>query len=194
MTTSHNIRWLALAIVLFAMALASTASARTTEVSRFEPFDEFGDVDPSLQMSTRYGDCWVGSLTTRRADAWRCMAGHYIYDPCFDSPDADFVVCPRDPWNGRAVRLYYDTLPERYRNGPGHNSDVWAIKLFNGRKCFFASGASDVIGGVRVNYFCSSNYALVGSPKRSRKPWRIPMVRYPAKRQMRSVAIRSAWE
>jgi hypothetical protein len=184
-----------LAILLVAwLALAASAGARSTAVTRYEPFDELGDVDPSLHLSSRYGNCWVGSLVSTRADAWRCISGHVIHDPCFSSEDMDFVVCPTDPWKNRAIRLYLDeALPESYGNEPGHGATAWALELFNSRKCYFSSGASDVIGGQRVNYFCSSNYALVGFANKRARVWRIPMVHYPEKGRLRSVAIRTAW-
>src|SRR4051812_32567143 len=59
--------------VVLSMVVASGAYARTTEVSRFEPFDAFGEVDPSLHLASRYGNCWTGSLVSTRDDAWRCM-------------------------------------------------------------------------------------------------------------------------
>lgn len=41
------------------------------------------------------GHCWVGALTTMRPDAWRCMEGNLIHDPCFSENDTDaFVICP----------------------------------------------------------------------------------------------------
>ena len=55
------------------------------------------------------GHCWTRSIAApARADAYRCMAGDSIYDPCFAPPRAHAVVCdvnPTTPNPGFAMRL-----------------------------------------------------------------------------------------
>ena len=60
-----------------------------TEVDVFEPSGT-----PSYVVE---GSCWTGSVAALRADAWRCMVGNAIYDPCFGPQDAAAVICVRSP-------------------------------------------------------------------------------------------------
>ncbi len=46
----------------------------------------------------REGYCWTSSIALHRADAWRCMIGNAIEDPCFATPDvSDAVICRANP-------------------------------------------------------------------------------------------------
>jgi hypothetical protein len=35
---------------------------------------------------TLRGSCFAGAIGLPRPDAWRCMAGNFILDPCLESP------------------------------------------------------------------------------------------------------------
>jgi len=41
------------------------------------------------------GNCWTSSLAVWREDAWRCIAGNAIYDPCFSTDES--VICGANP-------------------------------------------------------------------------------------------------
>jgi hypothetical protein len=46
----------------------------------------------------REGNCWTSSIALPRADAWRCMIGNGIEDPCFATKDvANAVICGANP-------------------------------------------------------------------------------------------------
>jgi hypothetical protein len=79
-------------------------STGRTEVSTFNPSV------PNAQ--TRAGYCWTPSIALHRADAWRCMIGNAIEDPCFATPDvSDAVICGANPVTGDAGFLLRLTKP-----------------------------------------------------------------------------------
>ncbi len=173
----------------------AVAHTRTT-VTLFRAFTAAGT--PTIPTRSQSGHCYAGSLTSNRDDAWRCFVGNYIHDPCFNSPQArGVVVCPDAQVNrGIEIRLTRG-LPRRYANTgrPSLRIEPWALQLTNGHHCTFASGASNVIHGVRLNYFCGAgvNYGLWGFPSRRSEPWTILIAPFMAKRLHQRTAIRQAW-
>jgi hypothetical protein len=59
----------------------------------------------------------------------------------------------------------------------------------------FASGATAVVHGVRLNYFCGArcNYGLWGYPRRRFQPWTILIGPFNAKVLHARRAIRHVW-
>jgi hypothetical protein len=50
------------------------------------------------------GDCFTGSFAVH--NAYRCIDGNFLRDPCFaDSTRDDVVLCVRDPFSRGVVRL-----------------------------------------------------------------------------------------
>jgi hypothetical protein len=44
------------------------------------------------------GNCWTNSIAVNRSDAWRCMLGNRIYDPCFEATgQTRQVICGANP-------------------------------------------------------------------------------------------------
>jgi len=77
------------------------------------------DVREGLKVRRARGHCWIGSIVDwSRNDAWRCMKGHNIQDPCFESPSVrEEVVCSRDPWTSEVLVLdLTEPLPRQYAN------------------------------------------------------------------------------
>lgn len=153
-------------------ALASTAGARqgdmpvlslvpATKVAVFHPKGTTG--------ATVAGDCGMGgSLALNRIDAWRCMVGNQIYDPCFAAAaHATSVICgalPSRPY-GIQVRLSAP-LPS---HDPVHGTrQPWILELGDGTTCGFFTGATSGVQGQRVNYGCSDQLVLVGLPQPGR--------------------------
>lgn len=100
--------------------------------------------------STVRGHCWTNSIASRRSDAFRCMVGNEIYDPCF-SIDAKKVACPTDPVSNSGVRIVLTRpLPEANAGGT-HNP--WMMQLANGAKC--SAGTGTVIPN--YPYYCTGN-------------------------------------
>lgn len=123
---------------------------------------------------TTTGSCWTVSSKTQRSDAWRCKSDHTILDPCFAPGEgpSDVVLC----LDGTARRMLRMTLTEplpadafRTSGDPDPNSLI--LELANGETCGFASGATSVLAGRRLNYFCDGGGTVYGDPDRSRPLW-----------------------
>jgi hypothetical protein len=153
----------------------------------------------TLRTHARTGSCFSGSATAARGDAWRCMTGNEIEDPCFStSTSASSVVCPAAPWRDTGVEIRLARpLPRRYADhgAPSLRSQPWALELYDGRRCLLASGASTTVEGRRLNYFCgiSSHIGLWGLPNRSPSPWTILTAPFTAKQLTQRATIRHAW-
>ena len=192
----------AAAVFTFVVAtFASTGAAaagETTKLTIYEPFASSGAPPARVTTSIR-GHCWTGSLASPRGDAWRCMSGNFIYDPCFSSTMfAGIVLCPATgPWSSAAIEIRLtQSLPRKYENKgrPSTAGLPWALVTTSGWKCLLATGATTVVDGRRANYACSRTKDwLWGAPTRSREPWRIYAASVTARKLSRTVGIRAAW-
>lgn len=180
------------------VSIGATASGERTKLTIYEPFTSSGA--PSVRVtSTIRGHCWTGSLATRRGDAWRCMSGNFIDDPCFSSTSATGVVlCPATgPWSSAAIEIRLTrSLPRKYGNKgkPSTAGLPWALVTTSGWKCVLATGATTVVDGRRANYACRGTKDwLWGAPMRRREPWRIDAASVSARKLSRTVSISAAW-
>lgn len=172
-------------------------AGQDTIASVYRPFRANGST--FLRTHTHSGYCFTGSSAADRRDAWRCLTGNLIEDPCFSaSASARSVVCPLGPWTRRALRIRLTRpLPGKFANHPAPSLHVqpWAIELFGGHRARFSSGASSVVEGDRLNYSFGSGTSegLWGYPDRSAEPWTIFDAPFGAQHLTRHVAIRRAW-
>jgi hypothetical protein len=191
---------LARAVVLAAglaiVAAPATVDARiTTTVTVFHAFTPSGSATIAIHHAS--GSCFSSSDATRRSDAWRCMVANELHDPCFSSPRAaGVVICPNaDPRSGLEITLTKG-LPTALANSgsPSARSQPWTLELSSGAHCAFSGGATSVIHGVRLNYFCAgSKGGLWGYPRRATEPWTIFSAPFTARRLTKRVAIRHVW-
>jgi len=177
--------------------IPAAASPMRTKAGVFQAFA--ADGSPAIYISkTVQGYCYTGSLTIDRSDAWRCSSGNFLLDPCFSSAEAPgLVICPNiDPASGIEIRL---TKPLPYssanRAAPSVNDPPWAIETLSGRFYGLASGASSIVNGLRLNYFCGSGCTagLWGYPNRKVKPWTILYGSISARTLTTKVGILRAW-
>jgi hypothetical protein len=158
--------------------LAAAPSQARTRVVYWSPFSDTGTaLRPGLIATPKYGgDCWTGSFVVHAA--YRCAAGDYIYDPCFDDAAyEDTVVCARDPFSTHVIRLRTDLMNGSYSARKG---TVWALRLASGLRCsFLAGGASNAdAAGRRLNYVCYDSRAVLwGNPIRRGSTWHIRLTR-----------------
>ena len=180
---------------LGAMCLLAPASAAAleTKTQRYTPFDGDGQIRVDLDVTERSGECWVSSGILGRDDAWRCLTGNLIRDPCFESPvETDVVVCARSPWDTSVIRLEASLDRDDFYSWSG---GWWAFKLTNGKKCHYMTGATTAVNGHRLSYFCGKNGKgpfLFGGPDRSSGLWRIRYAKSSSGKGMRRVGIRTA--
>ena len=185
-------------LVLALTAAVGAAGAPRTERLVYTPFAADGSLRADLTTVNRDGRCFTTSSQIPREGVYRCITGHLLRDPCYLDPSVDpnggspVVICPAAPWRTGVVRIVLDgPLPPDEPLGFGPRP--WALELAGGARCLFGTGASNVVGGYRLNYACSQHRFLFGSPRTSSPTWRIRESRSTDGRRMQLVAIRRAW-
>ena len=177
---------------------AAGGAASTTQVTIYRAFVE-GKVAPGLAIAnTLKGDCFAGSSSDARSDAWRCTVGNSVSDPCFsDRAVASWVLCPLDgsPFGTKLLRISLSkALPKNLGNhgvpGQGH---PWAVRLSDGKVCTFLTGATFRFHGKRVSYGCDRKTFLAGSPDRSGPTWTITQGTGPKSKPRRALIAEAAW-
>ncbi len=186
------------ALAMVALVNVSYASVVRTQATVFEPFTSAGQPVSPVQKALT-GSCWTASSASPRADTWRCMSGNEIIDPCFSSSQSRAIVlCSASgPWDRGLLEIKLTKrLPARYANRekPSTAGLPWALETANGWKCELATGATSVIVGMRLNYFCEgTKRGLWGSPARGSQPWHIYAALPSARTLSNQVNIRYAW-
>lgn len=110
----------------------------------------------SMKVTARQtGYCWVSSIASQRSDAYRCMVGNAIHDPCFTLTSKS-VACPAsdDARSGILISLT-KPLPQdtmRYT--------VWRMQLTNGAQCNIATGTRDP----DYPFYCSGGLSCSAPP------------------------------
>jgi len=192
---SPRLALLSALMVLAAGAGVALASNTRTRTHIYEAFTSSGQ--PALHITgTVRGSCNGGSAATARADAWRCFAGNFVYDPCFSSSKTKgIVLCPTAAWRSSGVRIRLTArLVDGNHGKPSTRGEPWAVETTSGTKCQLDTGATSVVDHRRANYFCQTGKnVLWGSPSRSSEPWTIYSAPATATKLTRKVKIRVAW-
>jgi hypothetical protein len=160
-------------------AAASTphlsASAAPTVVSRVRPVDAHGNLLGTYRSIRSRGGarCSSGSDAVG-AGAYRCIAGHTVYDPCWVSANRAYVYCLSAPWSFEVVQLHVT----RGYNNVGFSSHLsktpWGLQLSNGQQCKGVQGSTSTVSGKRIGYRCQRvKYVLVGQIDKHHRAWRI---------------------
>lgn len=166
--------------------------APQTDVIVYEPFTPAGIATDVTVAGTVAGSCFGESLATSRSDAYRCMAGNTIMDPCFANPyTSGEVACPNSGPSDVTIVDLTEPLP----TGSGGQSaqSPWLFKLGNGATCSVATGATATIDGKRINGECSDSSSWVGDIDESHEPWTV-LVEPAGSSQLVTVPIADAWE
>ena len=128
---------------------------------------------PSIPSEKREGSCWTNSNIIQRPDAWRCMIGNEIFDPCYTAQDKTTIVCDAKPDiekpSGFVLKLIKPLPAPDVPNGPSASASM--LELEDGTICDAISGASGATDGVRterISYSCrmsSKNIVIFGDLK-----------------------------
>jgi hypothetical protein len=170
-------------ILAFAMPVLG---ASKTSVIVFSPWSASTLRDGFTITQKASGSCWTHSLVSGRGDAWRCFEGSDILDPCFaGAPQALIVACAQSPFSHRLVLLSLKKPLSDSQNATTRRlepkGEPWGLRLTNGDTCVFATGATDVVAGERMNYACARDGWIIGAPDRSTAVWTARSVDYPNK-------------
>jgi hypothetical protein len=140
-----------------------------TKVRYLRIFDEYGRLLPPFKEVRRHkkAECFTGSAGTLDPNAWRCIAGHQILDPCwykpFSAPDNNNLACVSSPWDRNVVIL---ETPEWGGTPAGQRptnklTRPWAIEIRNPVRhkqtlhCVWVQGtAVQEINGMRLDWAC----------------------------------------
>ena len=151
-----------------------SATLSHTSSILFQPWTFAGKVSVDLHIASKVtGFCWAESIATPRQDAYRCMAGNFILDPCFAGPNGpdDQVVCTYpSPQSVTVMRL---TKPLPFFSAPSSLSSPWLLILADGEHCYYETGGTTSPGGMRLNYECSRNSNLYGNINKADHIWTI---------------------
>jgi hypothetical protein len=173
---------------------AAASSVTRTEVIQYTP------VVPSGEAQA--GRCWTGSLAVARDNAWRCMVGNQIYDPCFAVGGNSAIVCGADPITNKPGFVVNLTEPLPAPDVPAQakeNYTGWLVQLADGTVCNFATGATTGVNGERLNYLCSNKTGLLGDLHPG-QVWTANEVvievgkNGPTLKQSETVQIRTVWQ
>ena len=133
-----------------AFASPSSASYPPTQVTIFRP-------SLPLTGGKQQGHCWAASIAVNRSDAWRCMRGNMIYDPCFQvTGRARQVICGVNPVEQKKGFILSLTQPLPSRGQDNAAFRPWLIELSDGSLCESATGTMAVVEGQPVRYPCNS--------------------------------------
>ncbi len=151
--------------LLCALALSTSlaaAAATKTTVSIYQPWSSNGLRHGFAVAHKASGSCWSHSLTTDRADAWRCFIGNDTWDPCFEWSSHSLVAaCAETPFSRRVVLLTLKKPLPSEGNATTTmlqpKGEPWGVQLTNGDTCSFEAGATDVVAGERMNYDCQED-------------------------------------
>ncbi len=110
------------------------------------------------------GACGMGeSLALNRSDAWRCIVGNEIYDPCFSSAaHATSVICDASPKKPYGIEVTLSAPLPTHRKV--NDKQPWILTMGDGATCTFVTGGTFGIGNQRANYYCALNQWIIGAP------------------------------
>ncbi len=172
--------------IILALAMPSQGASKTLVIV-FSPWSAGSLRDGFTVTQKASGSCWTHSLVSDRGDAWRCFEGSDILDPCFGSASQTLIVaCAQSPFSHRLVLLSLKKPLSDSQNATTRwlqpKGEPWGLRLTNGDTCVFATGATDVVAGERMNYACAKDGWIIGAPDRSTAQWTARSVDYPNKR------------
>ena len=112
----------------------SVSSPQATQVLRYSP------PEPTSSAPVVSGSCFANSIAAPyRPDAWRCMVGNAIQDPCFQIGTSSSLLCGVDPEDANASSTFVLTLTAPLpiaQTAPNPPPDwVWQVKLRDGTIC-----------------------------------------------------------
>jgi len=145
-----------------------------TQVTVYEPWGPSGLAQGIHPASTVRGYCWVSSLGSIRSDAFRCVTGNEIFDPCFASPYATGqVACGYPSQTSVTIIQLTKALPQAGTAPSGKQPNPWLIVLANGQQCWVNTSAGIEVDGMTQTFGCRDGASLFGSPQRDESIWTI---------------------
>lgn len=139
-----------------------------TQVVIYEPWSTSGLAPGIRPHATLPGHCFSVSATSDRDDAFRCISGNSLFDPCFSDPypgaEPSQLACPYPGLDSVTIIQITASLPSPPA-GWGGAPNPWLVRLTTGQQCYSTAGsASFQVGGLTNTFVCRSGISLFGQP------------------------------
>lgn len=159
--------------------MASALCATSVEASTLETdvvlYNAFSPAPFHLTLNPQEalkGECLTHSKISPRGDAWRCLSGSRIFDPCYVRvyTQRQEVICPVAPWKTEGTRITLGReLPQPEVSIDMTQQMPWAMQLVNGKTCLQVNETGKPL------YQCDT-YGLVDATlHRCKGLWRVIM-------------------
>jgi hypothetical protein len=167
---------------VFADPDKSSINSNTTEIKNLSFFAKHGLAKGYHILHVFDGNCWTGSIASSRKDAWRCMVGNRIYDPCFANPIQTKIKNPNafhtlvfldDPIKKHVIMLQAKLDPTKANPTEPSHHRYWAVELAGGSICKPFTGTLNNINGETINYGCDNGQNLVGNFVKTDNLWSV---------------------
>jgi hypothetical protein len=145
-------------LVTATLVIFAAATTPSTPVTKVVPYSAL-----SMRVTGHArGSCWTSSIASTRRDAFRCMTGNAIHDPCFTrTPSA--VACPDDVVHNSGLLLEL-TKPLPAPGSP-EAAQPWAMVLEGKRACNRATGTVDP----DYPFYCEGNSGACSAPNLAKR-------------------------
>lgn len=126
----------------------ATEKSQPTEVITYQP--------TLMNGPEKEGSCWTNSLVVPHPNAWRCMVGNEIFDPCFSTTNKNYVVCGVSPVkqnsDGFTLKLI-QPLPKSTETKTASNP--WLVELGDKSICTLRTGTLTFVDKKSLQYGCN---------------------------------------
>jgi hypothetical protein len=173
---------------------AASPKAAPTRVVVLEPWSGTAPAAGVTVSGTSAGHCFAPSIATTRPDAYRCLTGNLLHDPCFapqHSPGADQVLCLEGAPVSRFLRLRLSQPLPAAGTGTPLSAPI-GLALADGQLCLRNTGTEGEAGGPPLTYACPRG-DLFGFPDTGSPRWTIGYAPSPGSRPTTSVVITTAY-
>lgn len=140
-------RFISAAIIVSLATLAAAPAIAHPGLTRVVSYAASGMKGKAVK-----GSCWTSSVASTRSDAFRCMIGNSIMDPCFKL-SARAVACPQNVVANTGVIINL-TKPLPQAN-PKSAAKPWRFQVAGGSGIMCNAGTGTVVGN--YPYYCSGN-------------------------------------
>jgi hypothetical protein len=149
---SHRHWWVTKTLVRVACLTTSTLGLLLVTAQARPAATAVVDYHPATPTGPpRSGSCWSSSIASNRPDAWRCMVGNEIFDPCFSARRG--VVCAADPRRAGSGFLLRPTKPLPVPDA-GSQPQPFMVELSDGSICDRFTGTLALVAGRIVRFGC----------------------------------------
>jgi len=144
-----------------ALADAGTATASTPAAAAQQPEQQVTQtyryapsVAVAVQPRSEENSCWTSSIASGRHDAFRCVMGNLIHDPCF-TYGPDTLVCPYDPRTTDDDLAFTFNVSSVTPLAPRARflDTIWFM-VVNGEGCYAVTGTRPFVGEKYYDFSC----------------------------------------